>query len=992
MDTTDKHQHDVLCRESIRTALQAWGSAKSLSAHPLAELEAVQVRRQAAGFSDSPSGHGLALRETLREAIEALRPSSEMPDPREKRWRPYIILQERFLHGRTPDCIATDLNISRRAYYNEQKHAVEAVAEILGRWEEEVYLGGTIPIGRPDSALSSTTRFEHSMPFMAPPRPPNVLVGREGLLAELKRQLLESQDIPLTALQGLPGVGKTTLAIELAHDPEVRSRFSDGVLWVGLGRQPDVLALLGGWAVAVQVPAEGIARHTSLAERARAVHAAIGMRRMLLVIDDAWRIGDALAFKIGGPHCAHLITTRLASVATDFAGESTMTVRELDAAEGLDLLAQLAPRVVEGEREEAAALVQAVGGLPLALILMGGHLRKQSHGDQSRRLRQALVQLEEAETRLRLAQPQSPLEQQPSLASDTPLSLQASIGLSDAALDALARRALRDLSLFPPKPNTFSEAAAMAVMNAPASLLDTLVDHGLVEGVGTDHYTLHQTISDYARLEQIEPEGTRRYVSYFTQYIVEHADENEPLELERSNLLMALEFAFHNRWSAELIRGVNALYPFLMNRGLYSIAELHLGRALSLMPETNDADRYTFLFAREHAYDVLGKREAQRQDLVTLERLAEALDDYRRRAQVAQRWANYDEGIADYAAAIAAAQAAIEMAQIARANDIQAEGYLEWGWSLCLQGDYAAARAQLERALALACEARTCSRAPAPLEPLLRLEMTTLCALGNVACAQGDYAKAQAHYEQDLCISREIGDQRSESAALNRLGGLYGQLGDYAHAQTCHEQALRISRESGVRRDECYALVNWGLLSHQMGDNEAARRYGQEALQIGLDIGARNLQGRSLTILGHAVAGLKMWTEAVDAYRRALDLYRELGRHRQATGPLAGLARISLARGELALALGYVEETLNYLKIAALDGTDEPIRVYLTCYRVLCANQDPRAPDVLMTAYHLLQERAAKITDENLRRLFLENLVAHRELLATWEMANNGCG
>ena len=51
-------------------------------------------------------------------------------------------------------------------------------------------------------------------------------------------------------------------------------------------------------------------------------------------------------------------------------------------------------------------------------------------------------------------------------------------------------------------------------------------------------------------------------------------------------------------------------------------------------------------------------------------------------------------------------------------------------------------------------------------------------------------------------------------------------------------------------------------------------------------------------------------------------------------------------------------------------------------YRVLRANGDPRAEEVLEEAHNLLQERAAKITDEELRRSFLENVSAHREIIS----------
>ena len=64
---------------------------------------------------------------------------------------------------------------------------------------------------------------------------------------------------------------------------------------------------------------------------------------------------------------------------------------------------------------------------------------------------------------------------------------------------------------------------------------------------------------------------------------------------------------------------------------------------------------------------------------------------------------------------------------------------------------------------------------------------------------------------------------------------------------------------------------------------------------------------------------------------------------------------------------------------------DEPLRVYLTCYRVLRANDTPRAGEVLAAAYHLLQERAATIEDADLRCSYLENVAAHREIVSLWE-------
>src|SRR4051794_16345269 len=94
--------------------------------------------------------------------------------------------------------------------------------------------------------------------------------------------------------------------------------FSDGILWAGLGREAEKLALLDKWGEAVGIAKSEMEKLPNLAARKQAIHNAIGMRRMLLVIDDAWLYEDADTFKLGGPNCAHVVTTRLSEVANDF--------------------------------------------------------------------------------------------------------------------------------------------------------------------------------------------------------------------------------------------------------------------------------------------------------------------------------------------------------------------------------------------------------------------------------------------------------------------------------------------------------------------------------------------------------------------------------------------------------------------------------------------------------------------------------------------------
>jgi tetratricopeptide (TPR) repeat protein len=138
--------------------------------------------------------------------------------------------------------------------------------------------------------------------------------------------------------------------------------------------------------------------------------------------------------------------------------------------------------------------------------------------------------------------------------------------------------------------------------------------------------------------------------------------------------------------------------------------------------------------------------------------------------------------------------------------------------------------------------------------------------------------------------------------------------------------------------------------------------------------------------MGHALLSLEVLNEAREAYSRAIALRLGLDQAHLTAEPLAGLARVCLAQGDLGQAQSHAEALLHHLASGeTFADAVSPFQVYLTCYRVLAANQDPRAQGLLDTAHELLQEQAAKITDEKLERSFLENVAAHRELVQAFE-------
>jgi DNA-binding SARP family transcriptional activator/Tfp pilus assembly protein PilF len=263
-----------------------------------------------------------------------------------------------------------------------------------------------------------------------------------------------------------------------------------------------------------------------------------------------------------------------------------------------------------------------------------------------------------------------------------------------------------------------------------------------------------------------------------------------------------------------------------------------------------------------------------------------------------------------------------------------------------------------------------------------RVEGNTLSNLGAVLVEQGEYALGTAYLEQALDLYHELGDPQGEGWLLNSMGEFAIRFGDYARGETLCQRALRLCREVGDRLGETAGLGHLALLAHHRGDHQAACDYCAQALAISQELGERYYRAYALKTLGHALADLGRLAEAADAFQEALHLRRELGQPNLALGSLAGLACVCLAQGNLVEARAYVEEVLGYLDGHSLSGVSEPFYIYLTCYRVL--GQDPRAEEVLYTAHRLLQERAAILGDEALRQAFLENVAAHREIVAAY--------
>ena len=341
----------------------------------------------------------------------------------------------------------------------------QRLCALFGKSEEELGLARHTMSAYSNYTLTMNfTEMAQWQRMVMPPDPPPCLIGRDDALAQLQEWLCAQKHTPFTAMYGLPGVGKTTLATAIAHDEAIRRQFPDGILWASIGPQPDTPTTF----------------HTP-EERTQILRNTIGTRHVLLILDDVWRLEDAAALTVGGPNCAYLLTTRSPTIALRYANNRALMVRELSDEDSVALLRHYIPDAIARNPERAAALVRAVGGLPLALQPDGESL--QEH------IREATLR-------------------------SLPTALHDAIALSDQHLSEQGRAALRALSVFPPKPDSFSEEAALAVTALPTTVLDELTDAGLLEGKGPGRYTLPRTIAAYGSIYRDDPRIEERLTAY----------------------------------------------------------------------------------------------------------------------------------------------------------------------------------------------------------------------------------------------------------------------------------------------------------------------------------------------------------------------------------------------------------------------------------------------------------------------------------------------
>jgi tetratricopeptide (TPR) repeat protein len=685
-----------------------------------------------------------------------------------------------------------------------------------------------------------TTRADR-LKVKVPPQRDGGLVGRDRLVNEARNRLLGDRD--LAFLSGLPGAGKTALAIAVGNDAVLAQQFEDGCLWLGVGREDDSglqhwVHRMAEWAHVLGASTDAVeqARSDEDAERmSKLVSDALGWRRCLLVFDDVWKPEDALLFKDIGVNCRRVLTTRIPDVANDFT-QPAIEVTELEAGPARALLEQYCPDAGQLFGNGLDRVLVVVSGLPLGLVLVGMNLQKRLSKYGQEDAAGFLDEIMDVNARLRLEGSLS--EGQHTLGVESShITLQAVIGLTADHLESGQLRALQSLTAFPPKANTFTRRAGEYVIGA-AGYFEDLTEVGLVElnDRMTSRFTLHQAIVDFARQGSAGDKlAYRRMAEYFLRFIEEKSrgdDSNSWVDLlqwEGENLRTALDSTLRNGETALAMRLMAALWPYWYERSYFQRARDLAARVLALpMPSSP------------------------------------SVEDQLMRAKLLNDAGNFAYNMSDLDQAEQLHREALGMRSALGAEDLTAGSWNNLGLVLRERGLYAEALEHFTRAIEI--NERT---QHGLWRPWMAMNLNNL---GVTHFRQGAFAQARDEQLRAIDLFEELGSAWGVAMVRTDLAEAQIRLAETAVARELLQQVL--PGRWGSRDDKAVAAVlrAWATLDLEQEPERAVTRL-VAAVALSAPLSDRLGQGRSLEVLVLAAAAARDH-DLVGRASGALDAYR----------------------------------------------------------------------------------------------------------------------
>ena len=677
-------------------------------------------------------------------------------------------------------------------------------------------------------------------------------IGREAELAALRDQAARAVSssggtVVISAIDGKPGIGKSALAVHLAH--QLAPDFPDGQLYVnlrGAEAQPlTALQVLDHFLRSLGVPAEEIP--TDLDGAVARYRTLLASRRILVLLDNAADEGQVRLLLPGSPTCMVLVTSR---TQLTLEGANAFTLELLSEDDAIELLGNLAGQArVDADRDTAALIVQRCGLLPLAVRIAGARLRARPGwtlaylagrlADQRR-----LAELEVGH-----------------------LAVRASFGLSYQGLTPASAELFRLIGLLDVNDLTGEVAAAMAAISVAVAeqTLERLVDAQLVESPTPGRYRFHDLLRLFARerAQDEEPEQARdaavgRALGWYLTTTRRAVDLLQPTRLRTTD--DSQDGGANGPGSPALATRQDAL-TWLEAERANLVAAVH--QAATQTPPTVACELaqalHRFFDLRKHWADWQAVHE------VAL-RAAELAGDQAHQAQALLGLGLVYHQLRRFDQSVACSQRSLEIYKQTGDREGESRALNILGRAHREMGRFGRAIAYLEQSLAISRDLGSDQG-----------EAQSLNTLGGVYWLLGRFDEAVTCLEKSLTISEASGDRHGQGRTMTRLGGVYREQGRLDEATTYLEQALAICREIGDGHGEAWTLYHLGLTVLKLGRVGHAIACFEDSLTTFRQIGFRYGEGYALRGLGSALQAAQDEYAGRNAWQDALQVFTEVG-------------------------------------------------------------------------------------------------------------------
>ena len=776
------------------------------------------------------------------------------------------------------------------------------------------------------------------------PRDIGSFVGRE---TELSKLLDAAYDVALArgigglfAIEGMGGIGKTTLAVHAAYKilEEFPAEFPDGHIFLDLrGYSQGLPALTAHQALRALLLMLNVSNDKIPDDRAlreQLYRSTVADKSALIILDNAYDAAQVKPLLAGTAKCVVIVTSRANLRSLDDA--KVLSLSTLSAADAIDLFCSVAARErgAPGGPDLAAEIVKLCGYLPLGIRIVAARLSRRPALDMAN----VLAELRHEHNRL----------------ADLRDEERSVTAVFESSLSHLAnsqeQRLFRQLALIPGPDFDAYAAASLSGggYRATKLALETLLDHNLLVQRTANRYEFHDLVRVFAR--GLRSPGEDRAIDNllnFYLYSAQLADQTFERGLPRADTATA---------------GANGADAAVGAVGAVGAAGARGGLSKpAAVPELRTSAQAQAWLSAELTNLGAAARFAARKGRprITIG-LSAALSDFLR-------------ACGPWAQALDLHRAALKAAIDAHDRPSQADAYRSIGGVQSRIGDIPQSKQMQGRALATYRELGD-----------QRGAARVLIELGIAQRVAGD-AECLAGFTEALDIYRELGDLRGQAAALTELGSLRWQIGPIPEAEQNLIEALRIYRELGNRQGETAALLYLGNVQLAAGALAAAIESLHEAETIGAELGQPVLVANSLLYRGDVQRAAGLLEEAKDSISRAHEAYTRLSHHQGIATALAYLGETLTLAGEDEAADEHFRQALDVFdKLGDPQGKSEALISYAALAR---AAGDPELARARYAEGLRLAEMASSARD---KADALAGLAAVDEELGVNDKAING--